>query len=175
MSLVHHGVHKSDSESNLVISEKKVLVANLALQINQPSLPELIQQFLYDQQYPDCPLTSANMSLHACPPFAGMISISALAAASYYTPSDPSGVCGIRREHIQATPSWRQDPARYDCTFVNSNLELDCDSCYNFRQLRQSSTVIVSKVQHQMSLQWLKKLPQCLHVMERHIHYSMIT
>ena len=24
-------------------------------------------------------------------------------------------------------------------------------------------------------LQWLKKLPQCLHVMERHMHYSMIT
>ena len=24
-------------------------------------------------------------------------------------------------------------------------------------------------------VQWLKKLPQCLHVMERHMHYSMIT
>ena len=65
------------------------------------------------------------MSLHACPPFAGMISVFASAAASYYAPSDPSGICGMRREHIRATPLWRQGPARYDCTFVNSKPELD--------------------------------------------------
>ena len=26
-----------------------------------------------------------------------------------------------------------------------------------------------------LSIQWLKKLPQCLQVMERHMYYSMIT
>ena len=31
----------------------------------------------------------------------------------------------MRREHIRATPSWRQGPARYDCAFVNSEPELD--------------------------------------------------
>lgn len=107
------------------MSEKRTLVANLALQINQPSLPELIQCFLYDQQYPDCPLTSTNVSLHACPSFAGMISVFASAAASYYAPSDPSGNCGMRREHIRATPSWQKGPARYDCAFINSEPELD--------------------------------------------------
>ena len=65
-----------------------------------------------------------------------MISVFSLAAASYYTPSDPSGVCGIRREHIRATPSWRQGPAHYDCTFVNSNLELDRDSMHGLRIAR---------------------------------------
>jgi hypothetical protein len=107
------------------VSEQRALIANLALQINQPTLPELIRRFLYDQQYPDCPLTSTNVSLHACPPFAGVISVFASAAASYYAPSDPSGICGVRREHIRATPSWRQGPARYDCAFVNSEPELD--------------------------------------------------
>jgi hypothetical protein len=107
------------------VSEKRGFVANIALQINQPSLPELIQRFLYDQQYPDCPLTSTNVSLHACPPFTGVISVFASAAANYYAPSDPSGICGMRKEHIRATPSWRQGPARYDCAFVNSEPELD--------------------------------------------------
>ena len=107
------------------MSEQKALVANLALQINQPSLPELIRRFLYDQQYPDCPLTSTNVSLHACPPFAGMISVFASAIASYYAPSDPSGICGMRTERIRATPLWRQGPARYDCAFINSKPELD--------------------------------------------------
>lgn len=107
------------------MSERKALVANLARQINQPSLPELIRRFLYDQRYPDCPLTSTNVSLHACPPFDGMVSVFASAAASYYAPSDPSGIYGMRREHIRATPSWRQGPARYDCVFINSEPELD--------------------------------------------------
>jgi hypothetical protein len=106
-------------------SEQKALVTNLALQIDQPSLPELIRRFLYDQQYPDSPLTSTNVSLHACPPFDGMLSIFASAAASYYAPSDPGGIYDMRREHIRATPSWRNGPARYDCAFVNSEPELD--------------------------------------------------
>ena len=107
------------------MSEQRVLVADLALQINQPSLLELIRRFLYDQQYPDCPLTSTNVSLHACPPFASVISVFASAAATFYAPSDPSGICSTRREHIRATPSWRQGPARYDCAFVNAEPELD--------------------------------------------------
>ena len=32
-----------------------------------------------------------------------------------------------------------------------------------------------SILKYQKEIQWLKKLPQCLHVMERHMHYSMIT
>jgi hypothetical protein len=54
-----------------------------------------------------------------------MISVFASAAANYYAPSDPSGVCGMRKEHIRASPSWRQGPARYDCAFVNSKPGLD--------------------------------------------------
>jgi hypothetical protein len=107
------------------MSGKKALVENLALQINQPSFPELIRRFLYDQQYPDCPLTSTNVSLHACPPFAGVISVFASATASYYAPSDPSGICGMHRELIRANPSWQKDRARYDCAFINSEPELD--------------------------------------------------
>ena len=120
-----HWHSTQDSVSNPVVSEQKVLVEDLALQINQPSLPELIRRFLYDQQYPDCPLTSTKVSLHACPPFFGMISVFASAVANYHAPSDPCGIRGMHREHIRATPSWRQGPARYDCAFVNSKPELD--------------------------------------------------
>lgn len=60
------------------------------------------------------------MSLHACPLFTGVISVFASAAAIYHAPSDPSGICGMRREHIRATPSWRQGPARFDCAFIHS-------------------------------------------------------
>jgi hypothetical protein len=46
------------------------------------------------------------------------------AAATFYAPSDLSGLGGMRREHIRATPSWRKGPARYDCAFVNSNPDI---------------------------------------------------
>jgi hypothetical protein len=54
-----------------------------------------------------------------------MIYVCFSAAATYYAPSDPSGIGGMRREHIRAAPSWRQGLARYDCAFVNSHPELE--------------------------------------------------
>lgn len=43
----------------------------------------------------------------------------------FHAPSDISGANGMRREHIQATPSWRGGPARYDCILVNSDPDLE--------------------------------------------------
>ena len=80
---------------------------NLTLQINQLTLLELICQFLYDQKYPDSHVTGADVSLDVCPHFTRMISVFASAAATYYAPSDPSSLCGMHCEHIQATPSWQ--------------------------------------------------------------------
>ena len=100
-------------------------MVDLSQKINQPTLPELIRRFLYDQKYPDCHITSADVSLDACPRLPGMISVFSSAAVTYYPPSDPGGIHGLRREHIRATPSWRHGAARYDCAFVNSRPELE--------------------------------------------------
>lgn len=97
-------------------------MADLAQKINQPTLPELIRRFLYDQKYPDCCITSAGVSLDVCPWFSNMISVFSSAAVTYYAPSD-SGK--FRHEHIRATPSWRCGPARYDCALVNSRPALE--------------------------------------------------
>lgn len=43
------------------------------------------------------------------------------AVATYHAPGDPSGVGGMRREHIRATPSWRSGAARYDCVFISKD------------------------------------------------------
>lgn len=47
------------------------------------------------------------------------------ASAKFYAPSDLSGIGGMRREIIRATPSWRRGPPRYDTVFVNSNPDLE--------------------------------------------------
>jgi hypothetical protein len=40
---------------------------------------------------------------------------------SFVAPSDPSGITGMRCQHIRATPSWCNGPARFDCAFVNTD------------------------------------------------------
>jgi hypothetical protein len=44
--------------------------------------------------------------------------------AVFCTPSDASGITGMRHEYIQATPSWRGGRARYDTIFINMGPEI---------------------------------------------------
>lgn len=48
----------------------------------------------------------------------GKISVFSSAVATFYAPSDPSGIRGLRRERIRCTPSWRGRGARRDTAFV---------------------------------------------------------
>lgn len=46
------------------------------------------------------------------------ISVFHSAVSSFYAPSDPSGLRGMRRERIRSTPSWRSFGPQHDCVFV---------------------------------------------------------
>jgi hypothetical protein len=85
----------------------------------------MARRFLYDQLYPDSEIESSNLSGNAYPNLQGNVHIVYSAVATFRAPSDISGMNGMRREHIRATPSWRQGKARYDCIFINSNANLD--------------------------------------------------
>jgi hypothetical protein len=106
-------------------TERRYTVSQLAAELGQPQLPELIRRFLYDQLYPNNPLPSSQGSLHACPKFSGRVLVFSSAMVTYYAPSDESGIDGIHREYIRATLSWRRGPARYDCALVNLDPSLD--------------------------------------------------
>lgn len=47
------------------------------------------------------------------------------ATATFYAPSDLSGIGGMHRERIRATPSWHGGPSRYDCVFVENEPDLE--------------------------------------------------
>jgi hypothetical protein len=53
--------------------------------------------------------------------FYGRITVYSSAVATFYAPSDISGVGGMRKERIHAVKSWRKGPGRYDTVFVNTN------------------------------------------------------
>lgn len=83
-------------------------------QVGIPSLPIIISHYLYQQHHPDADIPEDSASL---PPPPTRVHVFHSAAAMYYTPSDPSGIGGMHREHIRSTPSWRKGP-RYDCVYV---------------------------------------------------------
>ena len=93
-------------------------VEALGLHIGTPSLPSLVARFLFQQLYPDADVPDDLRDLPPCP---SRVLVYHSAAATFYAPSDPSGMGGMHREHIRVTPSWRKGPPRYDCVFVGAD------------------------------------------------------
>ncbi|PSR76412.1 hypothetical protein PHLCEN_2v8447 [Hermanssonia centrifuga] len=83
-----------------------------------PHLPSLVAFFLYDQTHSE-PLPDGSPT-PPCPPLQH-IKVYHSAAATFYAPSDISGIGGMRRERIRATPSWFNGPPRYDCVFAEND------------------------------------------------------
>ncbi|KAI9438055.1 hypothetical protein H4582DRAFT_2111606 [Lactarius indigo] len=52
------------------------------------------------------------------PPLNCKVSVFHSAVATFYSPSDPCGTWGMRRERIRSTPSWRGREPRRDCAFI---------------------------------------------------------
>lgn len=96
----------------------------IAATLNQPDFIDLIRLFLHDQLHTDSISNlSSGSSISNLPEFKGKtkIFVHNSAAATFFAPSDISGIGGMRREHIRAVPTWRKGPSRYDCIFVNTD------------------------------------------------------
>ena len=101
---------------------RKVYPEDIAAEIEQPNLPDLIRQFIYDQQHSD---DVSNASISDLPMFYDKITVYPSALATFYAPSDNSGIGGMHRERIRAVKSWRSGPGRYDTIFVNTDSSAD--------------------------------------------------
>jgi len=106
--------------SNIV--GKRVYPDIVADKIDQPDFVDLIQRFLYEQCRSDSDSEAASSStLSELPEFHGKISVCASAIATFFAPSDISGIGGMRCERIRAVNIWRNGPGRYDTVFVSTN------------------------------------------------------
>jgi hypothetical protein len=85
-------------------------VVQLADEVNQPDFLDLIQQFLQNE------LGDQNIDIRENDP----MDVFNSATAVIYSPSDPSGTGGMRRELIRSKTSWRSGSARHDCVFVKT-------------------------------------------------------
>ncbi|KAG6818469.1 hypothetical protein H0H93_004738 [Arthromyces matolae] len=85
--------------------------------LNIPNFPDLIARFLYQYEHPNFHGNLFEVPIDDCPEPVGRIRVFPSASATFFAPSNPSGVHGMFRERIRATPAWRRGPARYDCVF----------------------------------------------------------
>ena len=117
---------------------------------------DLIRRFLFDQIYPNAPISGDEVNLALCPIFNSNIHVFHSALATFYAPSDFSGVGGMLRERIRATPEWRGEHARYDCMFVEKDPALP-----GFRGLHAVQVLLFFSFRHNRKpypcalVQWL--------------------
>ncbi|KAI5985845.1 hypothetical protein EDD15DRAFT_2200385 [Pisolithus albus] len=87
----------------------------LADHIDQPDLPLLVSRFLQfqfqDDADPNTIPSYPNIS-------ESLVSVFHSAVATFYAPSDLSGLGGMHSERIRSMPCWRKGPARYPCALI---------------------------------------------------------
>jgi hypothetical protein len=97
-------------------------ISALSQELSIPELPQLVNNFLCEQQDGDSIHDSPN---HTCPRFSGRVNIVNRAIATFHAPSDPSNTEGMQQEVIRATSSWFKGMPQYDCIFVNTSNEVN--------------------------------------------------
>ncbi|KAG1755316.1 hypothetical protein EDD22DRAFT_751299, partial [Suillus occidentalis] len=70
-------------------------VMELADEVNVPHLRRLIRYFLFSQLHPNDPRSPEDVPAASCPRHDGRLYVFNSAAATFYAPSDPSGIGGM--------------------------------------------------------------------------------
>jgi hypothetical protein len=96
----------------------RVFPKDIAAEVGQPDLPDLIRQFIYNKEHPD-DVSDASIPTSDLPRLGGRITIYPSARITFRAPGDTSG-SGMLRQRIHAVKSWRNGPGRYDMVFVNT-------------------------------------------------------
>ncbi|KAH8977117.1 hypothetical protein EDB86DRAFT_3068012 [Lactarius hatsudake] len=126
-----HPVDDKDAVSHVFLPESRRI-------FRQPDLQTLIRRFLFDQLHLDNPNAPAgsDVPLSQCPPFDSKVYVYHTATAIFYSPSDPSGIRGMRSECIRCNPRWRKRTPRFDTAFVKRDPRLPGVRGYDVVRLR---------------------------------------
>ena len=97
---------------------------DITAKIGQPDFPNLIPQFIYNQQHHGSH-SESDTNVSDLPIFYGKITVHPSAIAMFHAPSDISGIGGMCCEHICAVKSWRKGPGHYNTIFVNTDPSME--------------------------------------------------
>jgi len=105
-------------DGNVVLARTRVrnlprYLKELADHINEPDLLYLTCHFLFEHLNPNFEGLSDEH-----PTITSKVNVFWSAVATFYAPSDDSGIRGMHHERICSTPCWRNKYPRHDCAFV---------------------------------------------------------
>lgn len=85
-----------------------------------------MNSFIHEQLYGDGSNVGSNEGSDDSPPYYDIASLSVFhsAIATFYAPSDLSGVGGMHTEWIRAAPNWRKSYPRYDTVLLEKDPDL---------------------------------------------------
>ncbi|KAG1853645.1 hypothetical protein F4604DRAFT_1883373 [Suillus subluteus] len=101
-----------DFDARGMLTSTILSIAALAHEFAVPDLRHLIQHFLFTQLNQDDPRDPADVPTGSLPQHAGKLQVFNSAATTFFAPSDLSDTGGMRQEHIDACPLWRNE---YPC------------------------------------------------------------
>ncbi|KAF8815339.1 hypothetical protein BYT27DRAFT_7225445 [Phlegmacium glaucopus] len=122
----HHGMLNGTClGATLEALERRWSLHTAVKNLELTSFPIMVWKFLYNQLYPDSTIPLEDILEDSYPQITGKIFVFNSAIATFYAPSDISGVTGMCCEHIRATSSWRRGAPQYDCVLINSHPDID--------------------------------------------------
>lgn len=85
--------------------------------------------------------------LETCPKVSSSLEVKVFnsASATYFAPSDLSGIGGMHREWIRAIPSWQNGASRHDCVFIDHDPELDGFSGLYVARVKMFLSFVIEK------------------------------
>ena len=118
-------------------------LASLAQFLHLRMLPNLVHCFLYAQIHGPIDIPLSDIPINDCPVYDGKVYVFPSAIATFFAPSDESGIGGMHCEQIQSTASWRGSAARKDCVFVKHDPDLP-----GFRGLHAAQVQLLFSLKH---------------------------
>ena len=89
--------------------------------LGKPDFCQQLQHFIQDQLQDSSPESDTASSSSMLPALPTKIATYASAVATFYAPSDISGIGGMRSERICAVDTWRHGNGWNDCMFINTD------------------------------------------------------
>ncbi|KAG1796926.1 uncharacterized protein HD556DRAFT_1441101 [Suillus plorans] len=115
---------------------KQIYSDDVADQIGQPNFTLLIHRFLRNQCRGSYLVSNSSSSDSTLPEVYEKITLYSSAVATFFAPSDISGIGGMHYKRIRAVDTWGNGPGRHDCIFISTDPSAEGMRGFDIAQVR---------------------------------------
>ena len=130
--------------------------------LGKPDFCRQLQHFIHDQLWDSSPESDMASSSSMLPALPTKTATYATAVATFYTPSDISGIGSMRSECIHAVDTWCHGNGQNDCMFINTDPTQPSMRGLNVTRARLFFLFIHEQVKYSCAfVEWLSQIGDC--------------